>query len=204
MILLVNENGYIGGKITIEELTEELKEMYVYFDLNESPEELELGKSILVKDVEGFINKQVSDITDTSLDYYNLDSNNNLIKIEIEGVLIAKENKLQELKGYDKSNDINNFSFAGQDMWITRNDRQTILTRLNSNKTIGLEKDTINGVELPIDTWIGIISQIENYASKCYDKTQEHKSNIEKLTIREEVENYNFKVGYPDKLEFEL
>ena len=186
---------YINNLIvnTVYDESQIPKEVKEYVEVDSLPPYNIMEETLVIKDNE----LQVRPLTEIEKHSLGISSKDMEFRM-------TKENKLQELKYYDKSNDINDFSFAGQDMWITRNDRQTILTRLNSNKTIGLEKDTINGVELPIDTWIGIISQIENYASKCYDKTQEHKSNIEKLTTKEEVENYNFKVGYPDKLEFEL
>ena len=43
---------------------------------------------------------------------------------------------------------------------------------------------------------------IENYASACYDNTQKHIAEIEKLEIKEDIENYDFTVGYPEKLNF--
>ena len=39
-------------------------------------------------------------------------------------------------------------------------------------------------------------------ASACYDNTAQHKANVSALTIVEEVMNYDYKTGYPNKLEF--
>jgi hypothetical protein len=43
---------------------------------------------------------------------------------------------------------------------------------------------------------------LEVYASECYDNTQLHLSNIDKLETLEEIAEYDYKVGYPKKLQF--
>jgi hypothetical protein len=47
-----------------------------------------------------------------------------------------------------------------------------------------------------------MLNAIEVYASKCYDQTQYHLSEVNKLTSIEEIRNYDYKVGYPEKLQF--
>lgn len=43
---------------------------------------------------------------------------------------------------------------------------------------------------------------IEVYASQCYDNTQYHLANVEKLETLDEIMEYNYMSGYPEKLEF--
>lgn len=43
---------------------------------------------------------------------------------------------------------------------------------------------------------------IEVYASACYDNTQRHLAEIEKMTAIEDVEAYNYCLGYPSPLKF--
>jgi hypothetical protein len=43
---------------------------------------------------------------------------------------------------------------------------------------------------------------IEVYASECYDNTQRHIAAVDVLESIEEVESYDYRVGYPNKLEF--
>lgn len=45
---------------------------------------------------------------------------------------------------------------------------------------------------------------IEVYASKCYDNTQEHLAAIDKLESIDELYIYDFTVGYPEKLKFDI
>lgn len=50
-----------------------------------------------------------------------------------------------------------------------------------------------------LDAHVGI----ELYASACYDVTQMHLAAINGLTSVEEVKNYDYLAGYPEKLRFE-
>jgi hypothetical protein len=43
---------------------------------------------------------------------------------------------------------------------------------------------------------------IEIYASECYDNTQRHIATVDVLESIEEVESYDYRVGYREKLEF--
>ena len=43
---------------------------------------------------------------------------------------------------------------------------------------------------------------LEMYASNCYDNTQRHIANVATLEKIEDIENYNYFEGYPDKLQF--
>ena len=43
---------------------------------------------------------------------------------------------------------------------------------------------------------------LEFYASTCYDNTQRHISNVNKLENINEVKDYDYKSGYPEKLKF--
>ncbi|MFR9559071.1 MAG: hypothetical protein SNI81_06565, partial [Rikenellaceae bacterium] len=45
-----------------------------------------------------------------------------------------------------------------------------------------------------------MLGALETYAKATFDQTQLHKSNMYALTTTEEVLNYNYRTGYPDKL----
>lgn len=63
-----------------------------------------------------------------------------------------------------------------------------------------------NGVcyTINIDKALQMLSQIELYALECYNVTERHKAEINKLEEIEEIEAYDYTVGYPEKLRFEL
>lgn len=44
---------------------------------------------------------------------------------------------------------------------------------------------------------------LEVYASQCYDNTQRHLAELQKLTDVESITAYDYTVGYPEKLHFE-
>ena len=60
------------------------------------------------------------------------------------------------------------------------------------------------GKKLGYEDAINMLFAIEMYASICYDKTQEHLASIDSISSIEEIINYDYKSGYPEKLTFEL
>jgi hypothetical protein len=42
------------------------------------------------------------------------------------------------------------------------------------------------------------------YAIDCYNKTTDHIYAVKNLTTIEDIENYNYREDYPEKLKFEL
>ena len=61
-----------------------------------------------------------------------------------------------------------------------------------------------NGMQFPLflEQAIQILYAIEVYASACYDNTQKHLTAVNILETIEDIENYNHRIGYPEKLEF--
>lgn len=57
---------------------------------------------------------------------------------------------------------------------------------------------------LPISLFKQMLQQLEIYAKDCYNVTAQHKLDIENLETKEEVEEYDITVGYPEKLTFEI
>lgn len=117
---------------------------------------------------------------------------------------LAKKMKIDELVKYDSSSAVNEFTFSGVSMWLDKATRTGLLLRLDAEQKAGLENTTLwfgtQGFTLPISTAFHILCALELYASACYDRTAAHASAIEKLSTKEEVEAYDFTVGYPDKL----
>jgi hypothetical protein len=56
--------------------------------------------------------------------------------------------------------------------------------------------------ELPLNSAMAMLYALEVYASACYDNTQLHLSNVDKLETLEEISEYDYRVGYPEKLNF--
>lgn len=80
------------------------------------------------------------------------------------------------------------------------------MLRFNSELAMKKENTTLwyNGVSftLPLNTAIQMLYALEVYASECYDNTQAHLAAVGKLEILDEILEYDYRVGYPEKLNF--
>jgi hypothetical protein len=94
-------------------------------------------------------------------------------------------------------------------MWFDKITRTCINYSMQVEKESGNETTTLydnDGIayELPIDSALNLFAQLELYAKACYNKTAEHRANIENLNSIEELLNYNIKTGYPEKLNINI
>ena len=125
---------------------------------------------------------------------------------EEELFIRAKKNKIYEINAYDTSEEVNCFYMQGQPMWLDFEKRSRLLLRFQAETAKGNEATTLwsNGKEynLPLSVAIDMLYELETYASKCYDNTQRHLANIEVLKNIEDIKAYDYRVGYPEKLEF--
>ena len=116
----------------------------------------------------------------------------------------AKEMILQEIIDYDKSIAVNSFILNGFPAWLDKDTRVGLMNSITIEKQSGLEYTTLwlgtMVFTLPVDTAIEFLFQLELYAKECYNRTAEHKFNLERLELPEEILEYNYKEGYPEKL----
>ena len=119
-----------------------------------------------------------------------------------------KHNLYNNILNYDSSEFVNVFYIGEMPMWLDKNTRAGLLLRFQAEKASGLENTTLwyNGMQFPlgVDLAIQMLFAIELYASACYDNTQRHIGNINNLTTQQEIEEYDYKVGYPEKLHFQF
>lgn len=119
----------------------------------------------------------------------------------------AKANKIAELEAYDGSDAVNSFNVDGKDMWVPADKRAILRISIEAYKGISAETITKvwEGQEYTFSTtdWYNMLNQVEVYASECFNQTQRHKDAIIALGSVEDVENYDFTDGYPEKPVFE-
>ena len=117
----------------------------------------------------------------------------------------AKADKIAELEAYDAS-EVNSFSVNGKDMWLDHDVRQQLRISLDALSQAGRETVTkwFDGVEYtyPIDVWYYMLGLVEVYASDALNVTESHKAAINAKTTVKQVNSYNFKKNYPEKLVF--
>lgn len=121
----------------------------------------------------------------------------------------AKSNKLRELEIYDNSPAVNEFSINEQlKTWFTPEQRSNYKNSIDSAKLLDIKtlQLLVNGqvIELPTDKAAQLLAMIQLYADACYMVTEQHKAKILALEEVNEIEEYNFTLGYPEKLNFTL
>lgn len=115
----------------------------------------------------------------------------------------------ERILAYDSSDHVNSFSIGGVDTWLDKATRVGLKLRFEAEQRLGKTETTLwqNGMQFPLPlvgdvTALDMLDGIELYASACYDMTQMHLANIVTLTSVEEVKNYDYLSGYPEKLRF--
>jgi hypothetical protein len=114
----------------------------------------------------------------------------------------------KRIKEYDVSDHVNEFTLAGKKMWLSKEMRVGLMNSINIEKS-AKKTDTVLWFEginytIPIDVALQMLAQLELYALSCYNVTQQHLSEVSGLSTLEELINYDYAVGYPSKLVFNL
>ena len=118
----------------------------------------------------------------------------------------AKASKIAELEAYNKSDAVDSFTINGKVMWLDHDLRQQLRISLDALSQAGRETVTkwFDGIEYTyaIDVWYYMLGQVEVYASDALNVTESHKAAINAKTTVKQVNSYNFKKNYPEKLVF--
>ncbi len=121
---------------------------------------------------------------------------------------IEKRKATKAIDSYDVSPEVNSFFLNGVQVWLDKSTRVGLMNSLNIEKTAGKEISTLwfGNIKLDINTGAAIqmLSALELYALECYNKTAEHKVTIEGMNSIEDITNYDYTKGYPEKLNFNV
>lgn len=127
-----------------------------------------------------------------------------------EDLEATRESVLGKIESFDTSSAVNEFVINGIGMWL---DGDTQRPKLRGAVQTYLDKELgdyplcVEGVGvIPVapTKLLSMLADIEVYAIKCFTKTFEHKEAVSELTTCEELVNYNYTEGYPEKLVFNL
>lgn len=114
----------------------------------------------------------------------------------------------QYAENYDMSNDVNAFLVNGVKYWMPKPMRESLTMTLQEFNRAGIGKIPfeLNGksYELPCKLLSEIVTRIEVYATQCMAVTKGHLIAISGLETEEELNEYDYKAGYPEMLEFEI
>ena len=124
----------------------------------------------------------------------------------------VKQGKINDIILYDGSGAVNEFSIGGIPMWLDKVTRGGLKLKFEAEaqyaKIIGNESPMtelwygVQRFELPLADAEQILLALEYYASRCYNNTQSHIAEVQKLDTIEAVEAYDYTTGYPSKLAF--
>lgn len=117
---------------------------------------------------------------------------------------MAKERKIAEIAAYSDSDAVNSLTFNGIKTWLTRTVRDGYDTSITAAKNLGEANVTFmvgdNEMQLPVDKARRVLDLVQRYADACFIVTERHKIAVKALQTVDEVEKYDYKQGYPEKL----
>ena len=181
----------ISGKPTLSKCVEAILKQYV------NEEKSTLYDVMLLQGT----NDQIDDI------YYNIQVDFG-IESPISKLDQAKKEIIRKIDEYDTSVNVNSFKLNGVDVWLSKDTRVGLMNSISIEKAAGKEQSVLwfNNICVTVncDSAIQMLSALELYALDCYNKTAEHKVNVQSLSSIEEVHNYDYTQGYPNKLEFTI
>lgn len=115
-------------------------------------------------------------------------------------------NVISKINEYDKSSQVNGVTINGMYTWFDKATRVGLRNSTNVLKKLGKETTQlwVNNKEITIkcDQLTDMLDKLEVYALNCFDITSKHKRNVYQLSTIEEIENYDYTSGYPEKLTF--
>ena len=179
------------------------------------------GKPTLSKCVEAILKQYVNEEKSTLYDVMLLQGTKDQIDDIYQNIQVdfgiespiskldqAKKEVIRKIDEYDTSVNVNSFKLNGIDVWLSKDTRVGLMNSISIEKAAGKEQSVLwfNNICVTVncDSAIQMLSALELYALDCYNKTSEHKINVQNLSSIEEVHNYDYTQGYPNKLEFTI
>ena len=122
--------------------------------------------------------------------------------------LIGTPNNIKEflqkkIEFYDSSSEVNSFIYKGHNYWLDKQQRSCMKTVAES----GIQEIEIvmgeHSLILSAEFVKQFILQLEAYAYKCYVMTAKHLQAVQSLQTIEDILNYDYTTGYPEKITLE-
>lgn len=110
---------------------------------------------------------------------------------------------IKKIEQYDQSDNVNSFIYKGNKYWLDKQQRSCMRTVAES----GLEE-----IEIVLGNEVLVLSpefvkqfilQLEAYAYKCFVVTAKHQASVQSLQTSEDILNYDYTTGYPEKITLE-
>jgi hypothetical protein len=115
---------------------------------------------------------------------------------------------LQKIQNYDMSDNVNGFILGGQQEWLTKPQRESLLTSLNMFVKAGVETFPFvlggRAMELPCATLEQMLAAVEVYATQCMMVTANHTAKVSAMRSEQRMLDYDYTTGYPEMMEFNV
>lgn len=120
----------------------------------------------------------------------------------------AKDEMLAKIEEYDDSSAVNGIIVNNVELWIPAEQRAILKTSVDAYQSLGIDSVTKvwEGQEYiaTVEEWLYMIATVEVYASECYNTTARHKATVMALDNIEDVDNFDYTSGYPEKPNFTI
>lgn len=106
----------------------------------------------------------------------------------------------QKIQLYKDSFAVNSFIYKNKEYWLDSKTRNSLynLSKSNLEKIEFILEDQV--IEIYTEKLQEFINSLEIYAHKCYVNTFKHLETVKDLTNLEEIINYDYTTGYPEKI----
>lgn len=126
----------------------------------------------------------------------------------------AKSRKIDEINDYDSSAEVNicyiKTPLDTISYWADKTERSSLKSAVQDCIAMGRETYRLDlrevkvSVDIACDKLLTMLSALEVYAIDCYNKTTDHIYMVNNLTTIEDIQAYDYRTNYPEKLTFEL
>lgn len=120
----------------------------------------------------------------------------------------AQRELAARIEAYDTSEAVNSFVLDGKAVWIDKETRMGLRQNIADKVTLGEENITMwmqgRAITLPCAEAERLMCGLENYAYECYCVTARHKAEADALKTVEDVLTYDYREGYPKKIEVNI
>lgn len=125
-----------------------------------------------------------------------------------------KDRMIQRINDNDSSRSVNEcyITYNGNTIsyWADKVQRSSLKTAVenylangNTHYRLDIREKGVS-FDIPCQQLLSMLSALEVYAIQCYNKTTDHLYAVESMKTIEEVELYDYRKGYPDKLTFNI
>ena len=149
-----------------------------------------------------------SNVADLLEDLYEMVQIDLGLKEKPSEIEVAQNKVIRKINKYDTSVDVNSFYLNELQVWLDKSTRVGLMNSLTIEKNAGKETSTLwlGNLKLDIspDAAIQMLSALELYALNCYNVTAEHKAKVKAMVNIDSINSYDYTIGYPEKLKFNI